>query len=478
MNTGIENTRMRAAIAIGSALLLAAIAGIGIGALWHERLPSWLGSDDETVRGQQDAPTQLWTCGMHPQVIQEEPGFCPICHMALTPLEVEGANRQSDTAITIDPAVVQNMGVKTAIVREGALTRTVRAVGRVMEAEPNVREVNLLVSGWIRRLYADTEGMYVRKHAPLFDLYSPELYAAVEEAIRLRRSAPQSELQAAAVRRLELWGLSGAQAERLSKLSRAPRSVTFTSPIAGVVLDKQVVEGAAVEAGESAMRIVDQSVLWIDAQVFEQHLGAIVIGQDAVAEVAALPAETFVGKVSFVHPHVDPDTRTATVRFEVDNTTMRLRPGMYATVALDVELARETLLVPREAVIDTGVRQVAFVALGGGHFEARDVTIGASDAAGTVQVLDGLVAGERVVTSGQFLLDSESRLRETVQKFLREREGSGAQVEAPAADASRVTGTSEPGLYTCPMHPDVQQEGPGQCPICHMDLVPSEAGAP
>jgi Cu(I)/Ag(I) efflux system membrane fusion protein/cobalt-zinc-cadmium efflux system membrane fusion protein len=158
------------------------------------------------------------------------------------------------------------------------------------------------------------------------------------------------------------------------------------------------------------------------------------IGQSVTATVTSFPGEPFTGEVVFIHPYVDPDTRTAVVRLSVQNTELRLRPGMYATVEVRSELAAKALLVPQEAVIDTGIRKVAFVALGEGRFEARDVQIGRSDAEGRVEVLTGLVAGERVVTSGQFLLDSESRLREAVQKFLRERDGSASPPEAPGAE--------------------------------------------
>ncbi|HWP66176.1 MAG TPA: efflux RND transporter periplasmic adaptor subunit, partial [Candidatus Limnocylindria bacterium] len=181
-----------------------------------------------------------------------------------------------------------------------------------------------------------------------------------------------------------------------------------------------------VEAGQNVMRIVDHSRLWLDARVFEQDLPAVRLGQEATATLTALPGRVVTGEVIFIHPHVDDATRTAMVRLEVDNPTLVLRPGMYATVEIATELPEETLLVPREAVIDTGTRQVAFVAEGAGRFTPRKLTIGA-ESEGRVQVLSGLAAGEQVVTSGQFLLDAESRMREAIQKHL------DAGLEAPAA---------------------------------------------
>ncbi len=500
-----DKPRSRAA-ALTVAIVLAAGLGVWVGARWHDVFERWLpGHAHDDAAETASATGQLWTCGMHPQVIQDHPGLCPICHMELTPL---GDTKAEDNAITIDPSVVQNMGVKTTIVGESALVRTVRAFGTVEEAESNVHEVNLLVSGRIRRLYADTEGMRIEKYAPLFDLYSPELHAAIDESIRLRRSTPSADpegaagggrrsLYAASLQRLELWGLSSAQAERLSKLERAPRSVTFTSPIAGVLVEKNVVEGAAVRAGEAALKIVDHRVVWLEARVFEQHLAAVTLGQQVVATVDAFPGETFAAKVAFVHPHVEPDTRTAVVRIVVDNAAMRLRPGMFATVELELELATKTLVVPSESVIDTGTRKVAFVALGDGRFEPRVVQTGLVDGVGHVQVLAGLQAGDDVVTSGQFLLDSESRMREAVQKFLRERDTTTMepapperevipplQTDPPKPAATRrkepprsepaSAPVPEPTIYTCPMHPEVRKDAPGSCPVCGMDLVPSE----
>lgn len=502
------------------ALAIGLVLGFVVGARWHGALPQWLTGEADPSAEPQVAVAQLWTCGMHPQVIQDHPGQCPICHMALTPLEPGAAagtieNQGPDaSAITIDPTVVQNMGVKTAAVARGPIVRHIRAVGTIVEAEPNVHEVNLLVSGRVRRLYADTTGMRVAKHAPLFDLYSPELQAPIEEAIRLRRSAPAGDvdasagrsLYAASLRRLELFGFTSAQAQRLSKLDRAPRTVTFTSPADGVVTDKAIVEGAAIMAGTAALRIVDLRELWIEANVFEQDLAAIERGQPITASVPAFPGESFAGEVDFVAPYLDPESRTARVRLRVDNASERLRPGMYATVELDAELAPDALLVAREAVIDTGKRKLAFVALGHGRFAPREIELGVADGEGHVQVLAGLKLGEEVVTSGQFLLDSESRIREAVQKFVRERESTVVtpMETAKPVDQAPATGSRAPVIaptkpqreprakqdvkplpeppkppppvgYTCPMHLEVRSEGPGSCPICGMDLEPEKS---
>jgi RND family efflux transporter MFP subunit len=420
------------------------------------------------------AAAALYTCGMHPQVIRDRPGTCPICGMELTPLKTGGADAASarerkvvywwdpmmsppyisdkpgkspmgmdlvpvyedevaaGSSVVIDPTIVQNMGVRVATAHEGPLRSTIRAVGYLAEAQPNQHDINLRVSGWIEKLYADVEGMHVHAGAPLFELYSPELQVAIEELIAARRArdalttvADQGgsrrsadQLLVTAERKLDLLGLSRDQVRELARLDRAPPTVTFTSPITGHVVEKPIVDGSAVEAGTRALRIVDHSSLWLDIAVYEQQLPFIHLGQSVSTRVLAFPGRAFDGVLSFIHPHVDPATRTVIGRVVVTNPELQLRPGMYATVEIESELAPRALLVPREAVIDTGTRQITFVVRPQGHFDPRLVTMGAAGSDGQVQILAGLAPGEQVVTSGQFLLDAESRFRDAIQKFL------------------------------------------------------------
>jgi len=393
---------------------------------------------------------QLWTCGMHPQVIQDHPGECPICHMELTPLSTEAkAASTAGTVVVIDPVVVQNMGVRTARAVEGPLRREVRVAGFVEEAQPLIHDVSLRVSGWIHRLYAHTEGLHVEKGAPLFDLYSPDIQVAVEELIALRkrravssRDATLESLWNATMRKLALQGLDDADIARLARLDRAPDTVTLRSPVSGHVTEKPVVEGSAVAAGEKILRIVDHSTVWIDARVYEQDIALVSIGQKTAARVAAQADKTYTGEVVFIHPHLDETTRTASVRMAVPNPDLELRPGMFATVVLSGQLAASAVLVPRESVIDTGDRQVTFVVGDkAGHFEPRRVKTGWIAEGGNVQILEGLAAGEEVVVSGQFLLDAESRLQDALRKFIAQRSTS-AEGAAPAS--APATPTSVP----------------------------------
>lgn len=364
---------------------------------------------------------QLWTCSMHPQVIQPEPGICPICHMELTPLKSGGHGSE----LSIDPVIVQNMGVRVANVARGPIVQSVRAVGYLEEPEPLHRDINLRVNGWIEKLYADTDGMVISKGKPLFDLYSPELSIAIDELIAARKQVDRAgtdetanSLLESSRRKLLQFGLESEQVEQLSKLDAAPRTVPIISTMDGHLTAKMVYEGAAVKAGDLVLRLASRHQMWIDAQVPESQMPLISDGQPVRATLVSQPGKVFRGKVLFVHPHVDPQTRTALVRVEIDNADMSLRQGMYATVEILADAYREAPLIPREAVIDTGKRQVVFVALGEGRFEAREVTLGLVGQNDTVEVASGLRDGETVVISGQFLLDSESRLKDAVAKHM------------------------------------------------------------
>jgi Cu(I)/Ag(I) efflux system membrane fusion protein/cobalt-zinc-cadmium efflux system membrane fusion protein len=467
-------------------LLVAFVVGLAAGVMWNRGIRGALGlaSEPAAVEAAPAESGQLWTCGMHPQVIQDRPGTCPICGMALTPVagsgtapQVAGGERKvkywvdsmmsppyisdkpgkspmgmdlvpvyedevsAGSTLVIDPTVVQNMGLRVATVSEAALARHIRAVGYLEEAEPNRFDVNLRVDGWIDAIHADFEGKHVQKGEPLFDLYSPALQVAVEELIAARRMregrtsgldetarATAETLYDAALRKLGLYGVDQQEIEHLAALEHAPRAITFRAPATGHVIKKMVNAGAAVKAGDLALRIIDHTVLWLDVRVFAKDAPYVHTSQSVAASVEGRAGETVAGEVIFVHPHVDPGTRTAMVRIAVPNPALTLRPGMYATASLEVEIAPRAIVVPREAIIETGARQVAFVALDMGHFEPRKVEMGASGDGGIVQVLSGLAPGEQVVVNGQFLLDAESRMQEAIQRFLQQR-------APPAADA-------------------------------------------
>jgi multidrug efflux pump subunit AcrA (membrane-fusion protein) len=369
---------------------------------------------------------QLWTCGMHPQVIQDTPGQCPICHMELTPMAA--GNAGSARLLSIDPVVVQNMGVRVERVRRAPLSKSARFAGNVLEPENSRRDVFVRVAGWIRTLQADTTGMEVGADGPLFELDSPELTAAIEELLAAGRARGEARTEPgrkqaesvhdAARRRLLSLGLVPEQIEGYERAGQAPALVRFTTPIAAHVLELMVRAGQRVEPGMRLMTLSDRRSMWIDFAVPEADLAWLREGSHARVHVAALGTHVLEGPVSLVLPHLDMSTRTARARVVVENPDMQLREGMSAEVSASARVEEAPLVVPREAVIDTGERAVAFVALGAGHFEARDLELGPEGDQGLVAVHSGLAEGEQVVVSGQFLLDAESRIREAIRRHL------------------------------------------------------------
>lgn len=452
--------------------LALAAGGIYVGMRWHASFERWLvpassrlaPTDPNAPSVSQgtpaDAKKELWTCGMHPQVIQDHPGDCPICHMKLTPLAPANAPSHQPTSasasiVTIDPAIVQNMGVRTVPVASGVLSRHLRATATVVEPESARTDINLRVSGWIKTLHADTDGMTVRKGDPLFELSSPDLSLAIEEFIAARHTldtpAPSdaasaaTSLAAAAESRLKTLGLTPEQIEHFATLEHAPLTVTFVAPINAVVIEKaSVYNGSSVTAGQLVLRLADRSTMWVDARVPQGSLRHIKQGQHAAIRVDALRHEPLEGVVVFIHPNLDGMTRTALVRVAVPNTDGQLRAGMFATAEFDAPSAAPAPIVPREAIIDTGDTQLVFVSAGKGRFEPRRVTTGDSGDAGMVQILSGITPGESVVASGQFLIDSESRLREAIAKFLSPDSTTPSPSKSPVVSVSPQPAVTSP----------------------------------
>jgi len=388
---------------------------------------------------QSNSERQIYTCSMHPQVMQDHPGQCPICKMDLILATLKGG-AVSRGDVIIDPAIVQNMGVRETMPVVGRLHQVIRAVGALTEPEENHRSINLRVNGWIQKLYANQEGMAVNAGDPLFDVYSPEITAAADELITARKAADAAAGNAAredaiilkstqailtaARRRLSLLGLTDDQVAAIEKLDKAPATITITSPMHGHVAAKNVIEGSAVMAGAELMKIADRSSMWLVVQVFERDLPTVKAGAAAKVTIAALPGKELAdGKVDFVYPHLDPSTRTAQVRIVLPNVEHTLHENMFGEAVIEGSPdLPDGVLIPREAVLDSGKRQIVFVDMGTGHFEGREVKVGRTgrteDGREMVRILDGLTVEDSVVTSGQFLLDSESRIVEARQKFL------------------------------------------------------------
>lgn len=359
------------------------------------------------------AELPLYTCSMDPEVRQRGPGLCPVCGMALVPastLSKEGK------VLPIDPVVVQQMGVRVTRVKRAPITRSLRAAAVLRAPEDGQRDVTLRVGGFVTTLHAHTLGMELAIDDPLFELYSPELVVAQEELIASRRSG-DPELLAAAREKLLLWGLPVALVDELAAATRSQRTVTFRSPVRGVLVGREIVAGAPAPVGTPLLRVADLDRLWLDVSIPEARLPQVPLGTPATAAIDAYPGETWSGSVIFRSPQIDAATRTGIARIALDNQAGRLQPGMFATVRFTLRIADDALVVPTEAVLDTGIRRVVWLANGGGRFEPREVVVGPSGDDGLTQILDGLAENEAVVVSGQYLIDSESRFLESIKKL-------------------------------------------------------------
>ncbi|MBX2800491.1 MAG: efflux RND transporter periplasmic adaptor subunit [Myxococcales bacterium] len=364
--------------------------------------------------------TQLYTCSMHPQVLQPEPGSCPICGMDLTPVKAsEEEEETEDSFVRIAPGVVQQMGVKTAPVERTEVYRHVRTVGEVEVGEDEVEVVNLRFSGWVEGLVVDTTGDEVKAGQTLFRIYSPELVAAQEELLlALRTQGADGALTRSARRKLELWDVSSRDILRIEESGEASRTIAVRAPRSGFVLHKDVVEGARVKAGQDLYRIGNLKRIWVTAEIYEHDVPWVEVGQPAQMELTHLAGRPVQGRVAYVYPTLDEHTRTLPVRLEFDNPGVRLKPGMFATVTIRHRQQRDVTAVPTQAVLHSGQRQLVFVAHGRGRFEPREIRTGLAGDNRMTEVTEGLAVGEVVATSGQFLIDSESQLQEALQKVL------------------------------------------------------------
>jgi RND family efflux transporter MFP subunit len=394
-----------------------------------------LAAEKELKAGMIDPKTgkriKYWVAPMDPTYIRNEPGKSPM-GMDLVPVyEEEGEEKEPTSTIRIDPVTMQNMGVRLGKVQRKPLVKNIRAYGNVTYDETKIYTVNTKFNGWIEKLYVNFEGDKVKKGQPLFDIYSPDLVSAQEEyllALQQQSSLSNSSypniregaqrLLEASRTRLRYWDLTDEQIEELARMKKVRKTLTVYSPTKGVVTKKNAFEGHYVKEGTEQYEIVDLSKVWVDVDIYEYELPWVRQGMPAEMNLTYLPGKSFHGKVLYIYPYLEAKTRTATLRLEFSNPDYELKPDMYANINLKSTIAKDTLVIPQEAVIDSGVRQIVFVAEGGGKFRAREVKIGLEGNDNDYQVLAGLKEGEEIVLSAQFMLDSESQLREAAQKML------------------------------------------------------------
>ncbi len=365
---------------------------------------------------------------MHPWYTSDKPGKAPDCGMDLVPVYEDDKNVQG---IHIDPDTVQNMGVKTEAIARRELTKTIRTSGIVEFDETRLYNINTKFMGWVEKLHVDYTGKTVKKGEPLLDIYSPDLVSTQEEylqALRYRNRMEKSELDEArreadelvqsSRRRLEYWDITDSEIASLEKRGMPMRALTVYAPANGIVTDKMVIDGQQVMAGMTLYKIADLSIVWITADIYQFELNWIRTGQQVDLEISYLPGQILHGTITYIYPYLDSDTRTAKVRVEVQNTPdYSLKPGMFAIVKIVSPVLLDGIAVPEQAILRSGERNVVIVSLGSGYFDPREVRLGVS-ADGYMQILEGVREGETIVTSAQFLIDSESNLKAAISQMV------------------------------------------------------------
>ncbi len=487
---------------------------------------------------------QLYTCGMHPEVIQEGPGNCPICGMKLTPIKNSNAESVSkptsgerkikywrapmdptyirdkpgkspmgmdlvpvyedeitEGAVSINPVVMQNMGVRMELVRLGKLVRDLRAVGTFDYDEEKLYTITTKISGYAEELFVNTTGEFIRKGEPLLEIYSPELVNSQKEYLlayqnylkfqnnpneNIRKGA--ESLLDASLKRLEYWDISEKQVEQLRKSGKISKTMVIYSPAEGIVVEKNIEEGQSVSSRKVLFRIADLSEVWLYAHIYEYQLPYVKLGDMVKVNLPYYPGKLFKGVVEFIYPYLNKKTRDVKVRIKLHNSDLKFKPGMYAEVIIKSELSNKRLIIPEEAVLRTGKRELVFVEVKPGVFSPREIITGVSGEGGVIEVKSGLLEGEMVVTSGQFMLDSETKAQEAIKKMIQYKTKSNtaktaAVAEKPSEDkivknlnlTPNKKARSLEDVYTCPMdkHSYILQVGEGNCPDCGMKLVPA-----
>jgi Cu(I)/Ag(I) efflux system membrane fusion protein/cobalt-zinc-cadmium efflux system membrane fusion protein len=354
---------------------------------------------------------------------------------------------------TLTPQRMQSIGVKTGVVERRKVQDEIRTVGNVEADETRLADVQVRFSGWVQKVYADATYKAVRQGQPLLTIYSPDLVTAEQEYLVAKELATQSgthgggshgsgSLLSAATERLKRWQIPEREIARLKKSGKVSREIEIDSPVSGVVIDRKAFPNMYVDPGMKLYAVADLSSVWVYAEVFQNDIGKIKVGDPASITVDAYPGETFPARVSFIWPEVDRTTRRARVRLEIPNPQAKLLLGMYVDVKISVPLG-DQLAIPASGVFQSGTRQIAFVDHGGGSFEPREIELGAR-AGDDFIVLMGLEAGERVVTSANFLIDSESQLQAALGSFAPPPPGAGPAAAMNAPQRATLDYASDP----------------------------------
>jgi len=409
-------------------LLAGLVIGIVLGAtgFWLF-LPS-----NKGVVASADEGQKMYQCPMHPQILQDYFGACPICGMDLVVMEgnqsLMSPGPEGLVTVQIDTQRQQLIGLRTSLAEEMSLRGEISAPARVVTAEPRQYKVTVKTPGYIEKLYADFEGKYIKAGDVLFELYSPEFLTAQREycvAISNQKTASDpsrwDELVNAARRRLEYLDAPPTLVSALENGAVPERCLKVFAPLGGIVTARHVVQGSHISSADTVLEIADLSLVWVLADLYEQDISQVKIGSKATLEIPALSnnskGKNLQGRVVFIDPVIDPNTRTLKARLEFANPSGQLRPEMLGRAVFEME-NRPVLTIPLDAVLDSGHRKIVFVDVTKGHFEPREIEVGRSGG-GRIEVLDGLERGEAVVTRAAFLVDSESRLQAALAELSR-----------------------------------------------------------
>jgi RND family efflux transporter MFP subunit len=376
-------------------------------------------------------------CPMEAEHVQEKPGKCPLCGMKLVEKKPQATASAAPvpglTTVAITAETRQRMGLKLGTVEKRAMTGAVRTSARIVANETRQHRVTTKIEGWVDKLFVATTGQAIKKGDPLLTLYSPDLVSAQAEyliALDGVKTHGGESLLAASRRRFELWDISEEQIDQLEKSGKAEKYLTLYAPASGWVTERMVLAGQKIMPGEPLMVISDLTEIWADADIYQSDLPHVKVGMPVEVTLPYWPGQVFTGQVSFITPTLNPMTRTLNARLEIHNPDLLLKPEMYATAILKLEHG-EKLAVPTSAVLFTGTRNVAFRDVGDGHLAPAELKLGARSG-DYYEVLEGLNEGDKVVVSANFLVDSESSMKAAVESLMK---GGGGGAKAQPGHA-------------------------------------------
>lgn len=362
-----------------------------------------------------------WKAPMDPTEIYEQPGKSKM-GMDLVPVYED--ELVSGVDIKIDPVVEQNMGLKTEAVQKGPLNHTIETYGNITFDETRTGIVSLKAAGWIDKLYADYTGVHVKKGDPLYEIYSPALLASQEEYLSAFKNFSKNktdlnkELVLSARSRLLYYDIADSEINAIEQSGLVKKTLMIRSPFDGVVTRKDVVQGAFVQAGAGLFTIADLSHVWVEAHIYEYEQNLVFQGQKVEMTLAYNPDRVYKGEVAYVFPYLQPKTRDVVIRINFENEDARLKPDMFTKIRIKSLSDLPVVSISSQAVIHSGEKKIVFVEKGNGRFTPREINTGIQLDNGMIQVISGLTEGESIVTSGQFLLDSESKMKEAIQKMI------------------------------------------------------------